>query len=83
MRHEKRVRALRLVPVMAALGTILTGCGLPSDGRYGGGSNHYGSPGYYRPSSHHRSGGHHKPRTENWSQERLRQHWLNQAQRPR
>jgi hypothetical protein len=55
------------------------------DGYYGGGSGYYSSPSYYRSYSHHRSGGEHRssPRTENWSQQRLQQHWLSHAQRPR
>ena len=83
MRHEKRARAPRPITVLAALGVAaLGGCGL-SDGYYGGGGSYYGSPSYDR--SHHRSGGGHRssPRTENWSQQRLQQHCLSQAQRPR
>ncbi len=88
MPREKRVRALRLVPVLAALGLNLAGCGLPPDGLHGGGGQYsspgyYGSPSYCRPPGHHRSSEHHKPRTENWSQQRLQQHWLDQAQRLR
>jgi hypothetical protein len=88
MRHEKHARALRPVPVLAVLGAALAGCGLPSEGRYGGGSGYYGSSSHYnsyshhRPRNHHRSDGH-RPRAENWSQDRLRQNWANQAQRAR
>ncbi len=79
---ETRMRTLRPVPVLAALGAVLTGCGLPpSDGYYGGGSGYYGSPGYYRS---HRSSEHHRSRAEtSTQQQRLQQHWQNQAQRPR
>ncbi|GAA0595550.1 hypothetical protein GCM10009416_37360 [Craurococcus roseus] len=83
----RETRTPRPVPVLAALGMALTGCGLPpSDGpySYGGGSGHYSSPGYHhRPYSHHRRSESHKPRTENWSQQRLQQHWQNQAARAR
>jgi hypothetical protein len=77
VRSEKRVWALHWLPMLAILGTILSGCGLPSNGYYGGGSSYYSSPSYYRS---HR---HDKHRTEKWSQQRLQQHWLKQAQRPR
>lgn len=82
MPREKRT-VLRLAPVSAALATVLAGCGLPPDGYHGGGGNHhYGSSGYHRPPiRRHRE--YRKPRTESWSQQRLRQHWLDQAQRPR
>lgn len=88
MPREKRVRALRLMAVLTTLGLSLAGCGLPSDGLYGGGDHYsspgyYGSPSYYRPPGHHRRSEHYKPRTENWSQQRLQQHWLYQAQRLR
>jgi hypothetical protein len=56
---------------------------LPSNGYYGGGSNYYGSSSYYRSPSYYRSHRHDKHRTEKWSQQRLQQHWLKQAQRPR
>jgi hypothetical protein len=81
----REMRMPRPVPVLATLGTVLAGCGLPlSDGYHGGGSSYYSSPSYYhRPYSHYRSSESHKPRTENWSQQRLQQHWLNQAQRAR
>ena len=81
MSREKRT-ARRLAPVLAAMATVLAGCGLPSDGYHGGGGNHYGSSGHYHPPlRRHRE--YQKPRTEGWSQGRLRQHWLNPAQRPR
>jgi hypothetical protein len=83
VRREKRVWALHLLPMLAILGTILGGCGLPSNGYYGGGSNYYGSSSYYRSPSYYRSHRHDKHRTEKWSQQRLQQHWLEQAQRPR
>ncbi len=53
-------------------------------GPYGGYDRYYGSRGYYggggggyygRPSQ--------QPRTENWSQERLRQYWLDPGRQPR
>jgi hypothetical protein len=44
-------------------------------GRYGGYDGFYGPRGYGgRPSS---------PRTENWSQDRLRQHWIERSRQPR
>ncbi|MBD0274396.1 MAG: hypothetical protein ICV73_20985 [Acetobacteraceae bacterium] len=78
MRHGKR--ALRPIASLALLGAVAGGCGLP-DGHYGGGgSGYYGSPGYYRRDNHHRSS---QPRTERWSQQRLQQHWREQAQKVR
>lgn len=98
MAHGARGRpAARLALVLATLGAALSGCGLP-EGGYAPGAPHsysspsyynspgyHSSPGYYR--GHHRSENHHRPppqpRTENSTQQRLQQHWLNQAQRPR
>ncbi len=78
MRHGKR--ALRPIASLALLGAVAGGCGLP-DGHYGGGgSGYYGSPSYYRRDNHHRSS---QPRTERWSQQRLQQHWREQAQKVR
>ena len=64
-------------------------------GYYGGGPGYYGSPYYgygpyggydrfYGPRGYY-GGGYagRSPRTENWSQERLRQHWIEQSQRVR
>ena len=83
---KKRVRALGPVFALAAVGAAMGGCGLP-DGYYGG-RDHYGSPGYYGSPSYYRSHRHNdghrsSPRTENWSQQRLQQHWLNQARQAR
>jgi hypothetical protein len=85
MRHETRARALGPIGSLALLGAVASGCGLP-DGYYGGGggSGYYGSPSYY--SSYYRSDSHKhssSPRTQNWSQQRLQQHWREQAQKVR
>ena len=73
--------ALRLIPMRAALGAALAGCGINAGpparyggyyGGYGGYDRFYGPRRYYgggdgyygRPS---------QPRTEDWTQERLRQ----------
>ena len=84
--HGMRRRVLlRPALVLAALGAALSGCGLPEHGYGRPGGYSYGSPGYHR--SHYRGESHKRAssqtRTENWSQERLRQHWLNQAPRSR
>lgn len=50
-------------------------------GRYGGGSG-YGPRGYYGGGDRY-YGRSSSPRTENWSQDRLRQHWLDQSRRAR
>ncbi len=82
---------MRPALALAALGAALSGCGLPQYG-YGrsdsysyGSPSYYSSPSYYR--SHHRSENHHRPssqpRSDNNTQQRLQQHWINQAQRPR
>ncbi len=98
MRVEKWARALRPIPLLAALGVALAGCGGdPRPARYGGG--YYGGPGYYGSPyyggygpyggydrfygsrGYYGGGGYGRssqPRTENWSQERMRQYWLNQ-----
>ncbi len=83
--------ALRLIPMLAALGAALAGCGINAGpARYGG---YYGGPGYYGSPYHGGYGGYDRfygprryygggdgyygrpsqPRTENWTQERLRQ----------
>jgi hypothetical protein len=84
MRHGKWARALRPMASLALLGAVAGGCGLP-DGYYGGGgSSYYGSPSYY--SGYHRRDNHHRssqPRVEKWSQQRLQQHWREQAQKAR
>ncbi|CAA9273274.1 MAG: hypothetical protein AVDCRST_MAG08-3323 [uncultured Acetobacteraceae bacterium] len=91
MQRVTKGRAARPALVVVALGAALSGCGLP-EGGYGQSAPYssYSSPTYYHPPSHyrsHRSENHHRsssqPRTENWSQQRLQQHWVNQAQRPR
>ena len=83
MLTETRMRALRPALVVAAFGATLAGCNLPpSSGHHGGGGYHRSSS-YYSAPSHYRRSEHHRPRTENWSQQRLQQHWLNQAQRAR
>lgn len=48
-------------------------------GPYGGYNRYYGSRGYYGGGGGF--GG--SPRRENWSQDRLRQHWIDQSRRPR
>jgi hypothetical protein len=87
----------RPLPMLAVLGVALGACGGDArPGYYGsgypGGPGYYGSPYYggygggygrYYGSRGYYGGGHSGRRTETWSQERLRQHWLNQAQRPR
>lgn len=91
---ETRRRAVRPALVVVALGAALSGCGLPQDGYGRPNPYSYSSPGYYSSPSyysshrnHHRSESHHRPssqpRTENSTQQRLQQHWINQAQRPR
>ena len=61
-------------------------------GYYGGGPGYYGSPYYggYGYGGYNRFGprGYHggapsQPRVQNWSQQRLQQHWLEQARRAR
>ncbi len=83
MRHGNWARALRPVASLALLGAVAGGCGLP-DGHYGGGSGYYGSPSYYsgyrHKDSHRRSS---EPCVERWSQQRLQQHWREQAQKVR
>ncbi len=118
MARRRWARALRPIPVVAALGVALAGCGgdaRPSryygggyygGGYYGGPPGYYGSPyygggyggggyGYGRYGGYDRSygprgyygGGYggrsSSPRTENWSQDRLRQHWIEQSRQPR
>ncbi len=89
MRHRNWERALRPVASLALLGAVAGGCDLPA-GHYGGGSGYYGSSSYYSSPSYysgHRHRGSHgrssQPRTENWSQQRLQQHWREQAQKVR
>jgi hypothetical protein len=85
MRHGMRARALRPVAFLALLGAVAGGCGLP-DGHYGGGSGYYGSPSYHSSSYHRRWDSHRRssePRVERWSQQRLQQHWREQAQKAR
>jgi len=76
---------LRPAWALVALGAVLSGCGL-SEYPYGypGGYSYnpsYNSPAYYR--GHHHSRPSSQPRVERWSQDQLRQHWINQSQRPR
>ncbi len=47
-------------------------------GRYGGYNRYGGSRGYYGGDY-----GRSQPRTQNWSQERLQQHWIDQSRRAR
>ena len=47
-------------------------------GPYGGYDRYYGSRGYYGGGGY---GG--SPRRENWSQDRLRQHWIDQSRQAR
>ncbi len=95
------------MPVLAALGIALAGCGGDArpgryGGYYGGGPGYYGSP-YYGGYDYGRYGGYNRyygsrgyygggggyhgrspqPRTENWSQDRFRQHLMEQARRAR
>jgi hypothetical protein len=105
--EQKRwARALRPIPVLAALGAALAGCGGDArparyGGSYYGGPGYYGSPyyggydygpsggynRYYGPRGHYGGGGYpgrlSQPRTENWTQERLRQHWIERSRQPR
>lgn len=107
MRRIDWAGSLRPVPVLAALGVALAGCGGDArPGRYYGGgygSPYYGAPGYYGSPYYGYGGGPYggynryyggprhygggfggggAPR-QNWSQDRLRQHWIDQARRPR
>ena len=81
MRRTKWTRALRPIPILAVLGAALGGCGSDvgparyGGGYYGGGPGYYGSP-YYGGGGYGDGG---SPRRENWSQDRLRQHWIDQA----
>ena len=73
------------------------GSGRYGGGYYGGGPGYYGSPYYggygagpfggynrYRAPRGYYGGGYGgAPRRENWSQDRLRQHWMEQARRAR
>ena len=85
MPSETRMRALlRPVPVLAASGVVLADCNLPPYPDYGGGGGtYYSPPSYHSSRSHHRRSESHQPRTENWSQQRLQQHWQNQARQAR
>ncbi len=83
MRHGKWARKLRPIASLALLGAVTSGCGV-SDGDHYGGGGYYGSPGRY--SSYHRGDGHRRssqPRVEKWSQQRLQQHWREQARKAR
>lgn len=91
MRHVTQGWTVRSALAAAALGAALSGCGLP-EGGYGRSAPYssYSSPSYYNSPSYyrsHRNDNHHRsssqPRTENWSQQRLQQHWVSQSQRPR
>ncbi len=115
MARRRWARALRPVPVLAALGFVLAGCAAGDvrssryygGGYYGGPPGYYGSPyygggyGYGRPyggydrfygSRGYYGGGGYFPRSSGpptqtfrgpGVQERLRQHWIDQARQPR
>jgi hypothetical protein len=91
-RHEAWARRLRPIPLLAAVGVVLGGCVCC-------GPQHYGDdgrrPGFGRTAAseseliraHVPRGSQGwaplQPRAETGTQERLRQHWIEQAQRPR
>ena len=95
MRMGMWLKALRRVSAFGLLGALLAGCGGYAGGGYPG---YYGRPGYYGapyapygygaygPRGYYPRGGYYaapSPRRENWSQDRLRQHWIDSARQAR
>ncbi len=92
MLHEAWAQTPRSIPLLAAVGVALGGC-VCCGPRYFGDDGR--RPGYGRTvhseselARAHAPRGNRgweppQPRTENWSQDRLRQHWIEQARRPR